>query len=154
MGTLQPRQPDSRAFTACSRAFHDPITGPAIGRENLARMSPNGTILSVGALEIRPDEHQAVAAGQTLVLSVRELELLAALARREGRIVPRAELYETVWGAPLREDDRSVDVYIHKLRVKLADALPGWRYIHTHFGFGYRFEPERSHPFHNAATAS
>jgi DNA-binding response OmpR family regulator len=115
-------------------------------------MSRNGSVLSVGALEIRPDEHQAMAAGHTLTLSVRELELLAALASRKGRIVPRAELYETVWGAPLRADDRSVDVYIHKLRVKLGDALPGWQYIHTHFGFGYRFEPERSHPFHNAAT--
>jgi DNA-binding response OmpR family regulator len=88
-------------------------------------MSRNGSVLSVGALEIRPDEHQAMAAGHTLALSVRELELLSALARRQGRIVPRAELYETVWGAPLRADDRSVDVYIHKLRVKLGDALPG-----------------------------
>jgi DNA-binding response OmpR family regulator len=117
-------------------------------------MSGNGSVLSAGALEIHEDEHQVVAAGHTLALSVRELELLSALARRQGRIVPRAELYETVWGAPLRADDRSVDVYIHKLRVKLGDALPGWQYIHTHFGFGYRFEPERSHPFHNAATAS
>jgi len=41
-----------------------------------------------------------------------------------------------------------------EIRPKLGEALPGWRYIHTHFGFGYRFEPERSHPFHNAATAS
>jgi len=117
-------------------------------------MSRDGSVLSAGALEIRPDERQAMAAGHTLALSVRELELLAALARREGRIVPRAELYETVWGAPLRADDRSVDVYVHKLRVKLGEALPGWRYIHTHFGFGYRFEPERSHPFHTNATAS
>ena len=62
-------------------------------------MSRNGSVLSVGALEIRPEEHQAVAAGHTLTLSVRELELLAALASRKGRIVPRAELYETVWGA-------------------------------------------------------
>jgi DNA-binding response OmpR family regulator len=117
-------------------------------------MNGNGSVLSVGALEIRPDDHQAVAAGQTLALSVRELDLLAALASRPGRIVPRSELYETVWGAPLRADDRSVDVYVHKLRVKLDDALPGWRYIHTHFGFGYRFEPERSHPFHTAATTT
>src|SRR3954454_19146120 len=115
-------------------------------------MSPKGSVLSIGALEIRPDQHQAVAAGRTLALSVRELELLAALARREGRIVPRSELYETVWGGPLRADDRSVDVYIHKLRVKLADALPGWQYIHTHFGFGYRLQAERSHPFHKLAT--
>jgi DNA-binding response OmpR family regulator len=115
-------------------------------------MSTQESVLSVGPLEIRSAERQAVAAGRTLALSLRELELLEALARRQGRIVPREELYESVWGGPLRADDRSVDVYIHKLRVKLGEALPGWRYIHTHFGFGYRLEAERSHPFHNAAT--
>ena len=52
-----------------------------------------------------------------------------------------------MWGAPMRADDRSVDVYVHKLRAKLAEALPEWRFIHTHFGFGYRFQPERSHLF-------
>ncbi len=99
-------------------------------------------VLQAGELEIRPGEHLARARGRTLSLSVRELDLLAALARREGRIVPREELYETVWGAPLRVQDRSVDVYVHKLRTKLADALPEWGFIHTHFGFGYRFQPE------------
>ena len=103
-------------------------------------------ILSAGELELRPTEHLARARGRTLSLSVRELELLAALARREGQIVSRDELYETVWGAPLRGQDRSVDVYVHKLRNKLAEALPEWRYIHTHFGFGYRFEPESEPP--------
>jgi DNA-binding response OmpR family regulator len=52
----------------------------------------------------------------------------------------------------LRADDRSVDVYVHKLRAKLGRALPGWRFIHTHFGFGYRFQPEPSQLFHNSAT--
>ncbi len=87
-----------------------------------------------------------------LSLSVRELDLLAALARREGRIVSREELYETVWGAPWRGQDRSVDVYVHKLRTKLATALPEWAFIHTHFGFGYRFQPEPSQHFHTAGT--
>jgi DNA-binding response OmpR family regulator len=109
-------------------------------------------VLVAGELEIRPSEHLARARGRTLSLSVRELELLAALARREGRIVAREELYETVWGAPLRGQDRSVDVYVHKLRAKLANALPEWQFIHTHFGFGYRFQPERSRPFHKPAT--
>jgi DNA-binding response OmpR family regulator len=109
-------------------------------------------VLTAGELEIRPSEHLARAGGRTLSLSVRELELLAALARREGRIVGREELYETVWGAPLRGDDRSVDVYVHKLRTKLAAALPEWGFIHTHFGFGYRFQPEPSHPFHRSGT--
>ena len=109
-------------------------------------------VLVAGELEIRPSEHLARARGRTLSLSVRELELLAALARREGRIVAREELYETVWGAPLRGQDRSVDVYVHKLRSKLAVALPEWEFIHTHFGFGYRFQPESSHPFHRSET--
>jgi DNA-binding response OmpR family regulator len=105
-------------------------------------------VLSAGELEIRPSEHLVRAHGRTLPLSVRELDLLAALARREGRVVPREELYQTVWGAPMREQDRSVDVYVHKLRTKLTAALPEWSFIHTHFGFGYRFEREPSHAFH------
>jgi DNA-binding response OmpR family regulator len=99
-------------------------------------------VITAGELEIRPSDHLALAGGRALTLSVRELELLAALARRQGRIVPRQELYQTVWGSPMRAADRSVDVYVHKLRAKLAHALPEWRFIHTHFGFGYRFAPE------------
>jgi DNA-binding response OmpR family regulator len=122
----------------------------------------NGEVLRAGELEVRPGEHLALACGRALSLSARELELLAVLARRQGRIVSRGELYERVWGAPLRPDDRSVDVYVHRLRSKLGRALPGCRFIHTHFGFGYRFEPEdapdlrsgRSHAFHSAATGS
>jgi DNA-binding response OmpR family regulator len=109
-------------------------------------------VLIAGELEIRPSEHLARARGRALSLSVRELDVLAALARREGRIVPRDELYETVWGAPLRDQDRSVDVYVHKLRSKLAAALPEWGFIHTHFGFGYRFQPEPSPLFHRSRT--
>src|SRR5688572_24292728 len=111
-----------------------------------------GEIIKAGALEIRPSEYLAVAGGRALTLSLRELELLAALARREGRIVSREELYETVWEAPMRADERSVDVYVHKLRSKLARPLPEWRFIHTHFGFGYPFQPERSPLLHNTAA--
>jgi DNA-binding response OmpR family regulator len=64
------------------------------------------------------------------------------LAGREGRVLTREELYHAVWGGRLRADDRSVDVYVHKLRSKLARALPEWRFIHTHFGLGYRFAAE------------
>ena len=83
-----------------------------------------------------------LARGRALTLSVRELDVLAALAERAGRIITREALYEAAWGGALRHDDRSVDVYVHKLRAKLAEALPEWRFIHTHFGFGYRFAPE------------
>ena len=83
---------------------------------------------------------------------MREFDLLVELARRKDRIVSREELFALVWQTPLRTGDRSVDVYVHKLRAKLANALPEWQFIHTHFGFGYRFQPEPSQRFHNSAT--
>jgi DNA-binding response OmpR family regulator len=102
----------------------------------------NQRIVRAGDLEIRPAEFSALAAGRRLNLTVRELELLTALAERQDRIVSREELYRVVWGEPYRKSDRSVDVYVGKLRQKLEEALPGRRFIHTHFGFGYRFSPE------------
>jgi DNA-binding response OmpR family regulator len=97
------------------------------------------TVLKAGGVEIRPDEFVALVDGEPLRLTVRELQLLTALVERRDRIVSRAELYSVVWGEPYRKSDRSVDVYVGKLRQKLADVLPGRSLIHTHFGFGYRF---------------
>src|SRR5688572_1963410 len=97
-------------------------------------LTDRSEVLLAGELEVRPAERLAVVGGRALPLSVRELALLAALVRRRGHVVAREELYETVWGAPLRRDDRSVDVYVHKLRAKLAGAVPDRRFIHTHFG--------------------
>jgi DNA-binding response OmpR family regulator len=109
-------------------------------------------VIRIGDLEIRPDDGLVLAAGQALTLSVREFGLLVALARSGGGIVRREDLYARVWGGSLRNGDRSIDVYIHKLRVKLEEALPDLRFIHTHVGFGYRFAPERSHAFHTSST--
>jgi DNA-binding response OmpR family regulator len=109
-------------------------------------------ILYAGELEIRPDEGLVLATGRALTLSVREFELLVAMARRAGAIITREELYGTVWGSELRLGDRSVDVYVSKLRNKLEGALPDRRFIHTHPGFGYRFQPELSRDVHMEAT--
>ena len=98
----------------------------------------------VGPLEIFPEEFLVLAGGRRLDLTVRELALLSALAARAGRIVNRSELYEAVWNAPYRKQDRSVDVYVARLRARLESEVPDWRFIHTHFGFGYRFSPEPS----------
>jgi DNA-binding response OmpR family regulator len=98
--------------------------------------------LHAGELEIRLGEGLVLATGRALTLSVREFELLVALARRAGAIVTREELYGAVWGSQLRAGDRSVDVYVSKLRGKLEEAMPDRRFIHTHPGFGYRFQPQ------------
>jgi DNA-binding response OmpR family regulator len=108
---------------------------------------PNATkagpeLLTVGPLQIMPDEHLARADGIVLMLSIRELRLLTELARRADHIVAREDLFTLVWGREMRPRDRSVDVYVRKLRVKLDAALPEWRFIHTHFGFGYRLSAE------------
>jgi DNA-binding response OmpR family regulator len=100
-------------------------------------------LLVVGPLQILPREYLARADGRALMLSVRELRLLTALARRVDHIVTREELFELVWGHEMRVRDRSVDVYVRKLRVKLEAALPDWSFIHTHFGLGYRLAAER-----------
>jgi DNA-binding response OmpR family regulator len=112
-----------------------------------------GEIIHAGDLEIRPDEFTVLANGRSIPLTPRELALLTALARRPNRIVSRAELYSAVWRRPFSGDNRSVDVYVGKLRQKLDEALPGQSFIHTHFGFGYRFAAEPVlQVFHNAAT--
>jgi len=100
------------------------------------------TTLRAGAIEVRPQEFVALAGGHRLSLTVRELQLLTALVERAGRIVSREELYAVVWGEPFRRSDRSVDVYVGKLRHKLEEAVPDHQFIHTHFGFGYRLAPE------------
>jgi DNA-binding response OmpR family regulator len=104
--------------------------------------SPTPEILTVGPLQITPEQHLARADGRALTLSMRELLLLTALARSPDRIVSREELFELVWERGMRAGDRSVDVYVRKLRVKLETALPAYSFIHTHFGFGYRLAAE------------
>jgi DNA-binding winged helix-turn-helix (wHTH) protein len=114
----------------------------------------NASTLYAGELEIRLGEGLVLATGRALTLSVREFELLAAMARRAGAVVTRDELYATVWGGELRNGDRSVDVYVSKLRGKLEAAMPDRRFIHTHPGFGYRFQPQPARDGGSAAGAS
>jgi DNA-binding response OmpR family regulator len=92
-----------------------------------------------GRLEIHPAEHTALLDGVPLVLTVRELALLNELVSHSDRVLTRDELYRAVWGGEMRDSDRSVDVYVSRLRSKLGDVVPGQPFIHTHFGIGYRF---------------
>jgi DNA-binding response OmpR family regulator len=95
-----------------------------------------------GEVEIRSDRFQAFAGEESLDLTRREFELIELLAAGEGRVLEREEIYSRLWGYTMVRGDRSVDVFVRKLRQKLEKASPKWRYIHTHFGIGYRFAAE------------
>lgn len=115
---------------------------------------PRHEVMEVGDLTIRLPDGLVRVSGRALMLSVREFGVLLALARADERIMSREQLYLEVWGKPLSKGDRSVDVYVHKLRSKLERAQPAVAFIHTHVGFGYRLSPEPSQDLHNSATGS
>jgi DNA-binding response OmpR family regulator len=95
-----------------------------------------------GEVVIRSDRFQAYVGEQSIDLTRREFELIELLAAAEGRVLEREEIYSRLWGYTMVRGDRSVDVFVRKLRQKLEKASPSWRYIHTHFGIGYRFAAE------------
>jgi DNA-binding response OmpR family regulator len=108
------------------------------GRPEARNLEP----VRIGEVEIRPDQFQAFAAGVSLKLTRREYQLIDLLSRANGEVLPREVIYEGLWGAEMMRNDRSVDVFVHKVRRKLELASPGWHYIHTHFGIGYRLAAE------------
>lgn len=97
----------------------------------------------IANLEIRPAELQVLVDGKRAGLTVREFELFFMLAQRLDAVVQRPEIYTLMWGGEMPRRDRSVDVLVRKVRRKLELVAPDWRYIHTHFGIGYRFTPEQ-----------
>jgi DNA-binding response OmpR family regulator len=100
--------------------------------------------LTAGELEIRRDQYQAFVAGRSLSLTRREFELIELLASAGNEVFERELIYKRLWGPGMVRNDRSLDVFVHKLRRKLEAASPGWRYVHTHWGLGYRFAAEPS----------
>jgi DNA-binding response OmpR family regulator len=106
-----------------------------------APTSPDGRY-QVSNVEVRPLELQVLIEGRRAGFTVREFELFSLLAERPDIVVQRPEIYERIWGNEMPRRNRSVDVLVRKVRGKLEDVAPEWRYIHTHFGIGYRFTPE------------
>ena len=146
----------------------DWITKPCHPEEVIARVQSvvrrrrrtegrgDNTPVIAGEVEIRSDQFQAFVGGRSIDLTRREFELIDLLAGAEGRVLEREDIYSRLWGYSMVRGDRSVDVFVRKLRQKLEKASPGWRYIHTHFGIGYRFAAERTGvpPIEPAPTAT
>jgi DNA-binding response OmpR family regulator len=134
---MNPSEPRPGAEVATGRHAQPARLSPADAQP------PSAEPIRIANLEIRPSEFQLLAEGRRVGLTVREFQTFLVLARRPDRVVTRPEIYALVWGGQMTYRDRSVDVFVRKVRRKLAGAAPGWSYIHTHFGVGYRFSPER-----------
>lgn len=131
----------------------DYVTKPFSMKELVARVSahlrrveslrhPDGErIISAGRLVIDPDQVQAFVDGEPVGLTPREFEVLHVLARAQGKPLPRERVYREAWGYEMMRGDRSVDVFVRKLRQKLVAAVPETTFVQTHYGVGYRFEP-------------
>jgi DNA-binding response OmpR family regulator len=117
-----------------------------VRRRKRAETRSDAGPVSIGEVEIRADQFQAFVGGVSVDLTRREFELIQLLAEAEGQVLQREEIYQRVWGYAMVHGDRSVDVFVRKLRQKLERMSPGWRYIHTHFGIGYRFDAQSLEP--------
>jgi len=113
-----------------------------VRRRRRGQPKPEAGPIVAGEIEIRPDQFQAFVSGSSLNLTRREFELLQVLAEANGRVIEREDIYQRVWGYAMAHGDRSVDVFVRKLRSKLQKHSQHWDYIHTHFGVGYRFDPK------------
>ncbi|MDR6595194.1 response regulator transcription factor [Saccharothrix longispora] len=94
--------------------------------------------LRIGDLSVDLDRREARLGGRELNLTRKEFDLLAYLAAREGKVVPRAELLANLWNLPGRHDDQTLDVHLSWLRRKLGERAAQPRYLHTVRGVGFK----------------
>ena len=85
---------------------------------------------------------QAFVHGESVGLTPTEFRLLYALALERGRVVTRDELLQRIWGRRETHRDRTVDVFVRKLREKVDRRAPRHTFIQTRYGVGYKLEPE------------
>ena len=101
-----------------------------------------GDAIEIEELRIDPREVQAFVDGKSASLTPTEFKLLYTLALDRGRVVTRDELLQKVWGRRETHRDRTVDVFVRRLRQKIDRIAPTHSFIQTRFGVGYKLEPE------------
>ena len=106
-----------------------------------AQPEERGDTIEIEELRIEPREVEAYVDGQSVELTPTEFRLLYALALDRGRVTTRDELLQRIWGRRETHRDRTVDVFVRRLRDKIDRVAPRHTFIQTRYGVGYRLEP-------------
>ena len=106
-----------------------------------AQPEERGDTIEIEELRIEPREVQAYVDGESADLTPTEFRLLYALALDRGRVTTRDELLQRIWGRRETHRDRTVDVFVRRLRDKIDRIAPRHTFIQTRYGVGYRLEP-------------
>jgi two-component system alkaline phosphatase synthesis response regulator PhoP len=113
-----------------------------------AQPEERGDAIEIEELRIDPREVQAYVGGVNAELTPTEFRLLYALALDRGRVTTRDELLQKIWGRRETHRDRTVDVFVRRLRDKIDRIAPRHTFIQTRYGVGYKLEPveKAGHP--------
>ena len=142
----------------------DYITKPFGMRELLARIravlrraeksSPPAEVFRAADVVLDKGTRQVTVGSRAVNLTPTEFDLLAELMAAPGRVFTRASLLETIQGIALDGMERSINVHIRNLRVKIEPDPSEPRYVETVFGVGYRFRGDASSRDASSASAS
>jgi DNA-binding response OmpR family regulator len=106
-----------------------------------AQPEERGDPIEIEELRIDPREVQAYIDGRSAELTPTEFRLLYALALDRGRVTTRDELLQKIWGRRETHRDRTVDVFVRRLRDKIDRPASKHTFIQTRYGVGYKLEP-------------
>jgi two-component system, OmpR family, alkaline phosphatase synthesis response regulator PhoP len=146
---LTARVEESDRLAGLELGADDYVTKPFSPRELVARVravlrrvdpdESQGALLRRGDLIIDGTRMTVTRQGETIDLTPTEFQLVAALARRPGRVFTRAQLLDAVRGEEVEAFDRAIDAHIKNIRRKLEVDSRRPRYILTVYGVGYKF---------------
>jgi DNA-binding response OmpR family regulator len=145
---LTARASETDRIVGLELGANDYMVKPFFIRELIARIklqfrtqTAPTRLLKAGGLELDRSSCQVRLDGENLALTATEFRLLEFLMTRPGVVFSREQLLNAVWGQDRAITDRTVDVYILRLRQKIEKDAPAPRVIHSIRGFGYSFEP-------------
>jgi DNA-binding response OmpR family regulator len=102
--------------------------------------TPRGEPIDIEELRVDPREVQAYVDGKSAQLTPTEFRLLYQLALDHGRVATRDELLQKLWGRRESHRDRTVDVFVRRLREKIDQRASRHTFIQTRYGVGYKLE--------------